>query len=781
MTDFRIPGLEYSSNNHGTPALKETAYSHGETDSEGMLLSLGLNVPSNGDKYDGEQAKKQTQTSQGQPVTPKAAATETPEPNDLDTLRTFQETMMPSTVAMALESCSGSTLTGVEHTDSMTMVSHPDSRNQSTTPSIGQSETRRQDDLAARTNNEELKIVLQAEISTNNMNIESALSALKDLDDKESSQDQVIPIVEPEPEDNDVNDKTNASMPKLNGDDAVRSEGITAQETRTTTEPTLSDGTHQPTSLTAPPHRNPVTPHSPAPEAEFAYDSSPYTSSTNHSDTSSSYDDSDDSAEDYELLDPAEQARLLMAEDGGGSDGEGGGSGKAAGPPKTQNEKPEVIVPKPDVVVTLEMPITLLGQVENVVENLSLIKATVSGEYQVLEAGSLLCLEDRTVVGVIAETLGRVQQPFYSVAFTNATEMAEVAMNKPGTKVFCIPQFAKTVFTQAIKGIKGSDASNIHDEEVDADEMEFSDDEKEAEYRRSIKQKKEARKRERNGLPPPPSRNGDFQGGDRKGNNRKRQFEQGDSGQQHRNSHDANQMGADTELKYEDDDGLYTPLARPSNLHEVVHAPPPVQSYPPAGYSRPPRGGRGGRGRGRGGRDGHFGGGRGGGAHSLPPRPPISNGQGYNTQNQNKFPQQLNTSSPPFQQQQPQNTNYPISNSMLPPPPPMQDFPHPTSHYQSNHGLQYPQPSPQTYQNHFNGGYQDQSQQHPQSGYHQSYGGMQSQYNLPTNQPQFPSYAPQEQHRQQQQQQRMQQQPPPGIPNIPPGAFINPAFFRPPG
>ena len=45
------------------------------------------------------------------------------------------------------------------------------------------------------------------------------------------------------------------------------------------------------------------------------------------------------------------------------------------------------------------------------------------------------------------------------------------------------------VFTKALRAIKGSDASNLHDEEPDDVELEFSDDEMEAEHRRSIKER----------------------------------------------------------------------------------------------------------------------------------------------------------------------------------------------------------------------------------------------------------------------------------------------------
>ena len=469
-------------------------------------------------------------------------------------------------------------------------------------------------------------------------------------------------------------------------------------------------------------------------DAEFAYDSSPYSSSTDSSDNSSE-DDSDDIVEEYEFLDLDEQARLLMAEDGAGSEDEGGGrTGRAPAAPKTINEKPEEVVPKPEITISPETQIVLLGHVETVVENHSVIKAVTSGEYQVLETGSLLCLEDKTVVGVVAETLGRVQQPFYSVAFTNAAGMAEVGMDKIGAKVFYVPQHAYTVFTEAIKGIKGSDASNLHDEEIGDDEIEFSDDEKEAEYKRMVKQKREAKKQGRDGIAPMPFTNGHTTGKrGRRGIDRRGRGRQETNGYHQRHApYENTHANGDMELRYEDnDDGLYTPLQRPETLHGVPQpTPPPVQSYPPSGYSRPQRGGRGNGltsgGRGRGGRGGAMG------SHSLPPRPPVATDGQSPTINNSNFTPQPNTTQYPHQQHQ--------------------------------------QP-PQTYQNGFT---------------------TDNTYHYPAN---FPSLAQTMQQQQQQQYQHYQQWPhqqqhspmqpsqqSPQFPvmpsNIPPGAFINPAFFR---
>jgi len=347
---------------------------------------------------------------------------------------------------------------------------------------------------------------------------------------------------------------------------------------------------------------------------EWEVDSSPIESS---SDDSSSDDSSDEESEEgdnaYKLLSPEEQARILMEGDGG-SDDEGGGKAKGPGTQlRTKNEVPDVIVPKPDVVITADMPIVEVGNVEHIVENVLVIKAKISGENRALESGSVLCLEDRSVIGVVAEILGPVQKPLYSVMFTNAGEIAEAGLSL-GTRVFYSEKHSTFVFTQALKAYKGSDASNLHDEEVGDEEMEFSDDEAEAEHKRRVKQKRIER------------RGGKLQnGGSGRG---------GHPLQQQHTPYDSTKP-----ISYDDaeEDGPYRPLARPAGFENAVgHGEAPQEIAYTGNYERPNREqfrgrgrggdrGRGDRGRGRG--RGDRGRGRGGyedrrgGGHSLPPRP----------------------------------------------------------------------------------------------------------------------------------------------------------------
>ncbi|KDN65432.1 putative NAF1 domain-containing protein [Colletotrichum sublineola] len=344
---------------------------------------------------------------------------------------------------------------------------------------------------------------------------------------------------------------------------------------------------------------------------EWEIDSSPYESSSESSSDDSSSDEESE-AGGYQLLGVEETARMLMEMEGG-SDDEGGNEGGKAGTSghlRTKNEMVVETVPKPDVVLTADDKIEELGLVDQIVDNIMVIKAFTPGEYQVLDTGSVLCTEDRKVFGVVWETIGKVLQPMYTVMLSTADEIREAGLSV-GAKVYYPPAHAKFVFTQPLKNLKGSDASNIHDEEVAEDEMEFSDDEKEAEHKKQIKQKKKearfgkggaaAEGRGRGGREPHPLRN------------------------------EVSAPPVDGGLNYDDeDDGPYKPLARPPGFGQVPPAQQNFTTEPEPGRFGGRRGGRGdfrGRGdRGRGGRGrgrgGH--GGRGGGDHrdgySAPPQ-----------------------------------------------------------------------------------------------------------------------------------------------------------------
>ena len=309
-------------------------------------------------------------------------------------------------------------------------------------------------------------------------------------------------------------------------------------------------------------------------EAEWEADSSPYDSSTDSSTDTDSSDESDDAdgeaEDDYDLLDAEAQVRILMQDDGG-SDEDGDKPNRKSGPSRlrTTNEKDEEVIPIPEVDIT-NAQIEELGTVEGVVENTVLIRAKISGEHRVLEVGSLLCSREKTVLGVVAETLGRVQQPMYTVQFTNHEAIENAGLSEKGTMICFVPQHSTFVFTQPLKAFKGSDASNFHDEEVGDEEMEFSDDEAEVEHKRKLK----ILKRKDLGIPD----DGGHRGRGRGRGSRGRQARGGRTPYQYSHTHDGDSNNAaygagSMEMNYDDGNGAdegYTRLTRPTDYQEML-------------------------------------------------------------------------------------------------------------------------------------------------------------------------------------------------------------------
>ncbi|KAI4094469.1 MAG: hypothetical protein LQ344_002218 [Seirophora lacunosa] len=493
-------------------------------------------------------------------------------------------------------------------------------------------------------------------------------------------------------------------------------------------------------------------------EAEFEMDSSPIESSSD-SDSESSSSSAADS--DYVMLDPEEEARRLM-EEHGGSDDEGKGSKGTSGPLRTLNEKPDEVVPKPQIEVTPVMAIAELGSVEQVVENTILIKAKTSGERQALETGSLLCLEDRCVIGVIAETLGQIQQPYYSVRFTNSAAIVEAGIAK-GTTIFNVEQHSHYVFTQNIKAFKGSDASNIHDEEVGDDELEFSDDEAEAEHKRRVKQERLAKRGGRS------DRSDGFTRGPRGGRTQR--------GGRFNQAVDRDQVPAPISYDEQDDgEDLYTPLARPSNLHEFMghgEAPQekPVSHVNGTTRARDPRLGKSDRGRGRGDRGRGARGGRGDRRGGAGYNSGFSNHQSNNArqlQHQN-HPSHAHPPPPPSSlfnydpsRPTPQNVHQPGS-------PYGWSNAYPSNQYNPLYGHSHQQAAP-FYQQPAYSNHNPNTYQYPQMNDSQRHGS--------TNPLATPQSPPLPQHHQYLPHQAASPSIP-APPALPPGAHINPAFFSP--
>lgn len=143
------------------------------------------------------------------------------------------------------------------------------------------------------------------------------------------------------------------------------------------------------------------------------------------------------------------------------------------------------------------------GTIESVINNVVVIRAALRGEVgedmagQVLDEGSIVCLPDKRILGPIFETFGAITSPLYSIRLPSDHPLLADRTLKAGLSV-CFPSnpnLASLLATQQIKlsQLKGSDASNLYDEEPGENEIEFSDDEQEQEYRRMLKQRRKMR------------------------------------------------------------------------------------------------------------------------------------------------------------------------------------------------------------------------------------------------------------------------------------------------
>ncbi|KAG2200356.1 hypothetical protein INT47_002270 [Mucor saturninus] len=162
---------------------------------------------------------------------------------------------------------------------------------------------------------------------------------------------------------------------------------------------------------------------------------------------------------------------------------------------KTAHEIVDIVVERPTFELTPQTEIILAGTIFQMIDNVIVIHCRPGSEYSTLDQGSLLVYENRELMGEVFETFGPVARPYYSVRFNDAKEINE-EFGKIGASVYYVPTYQKTqiVETEALRKIKGTDASNVYDEEVGEEEMEFSDDEKEMQFKKKRNREKKMKK-----------------------------------------------------------------------------------------------------------------------------------------------------------------------------------------------------------------------------------------------------------------------------------------------
>ena len=148
-----------------------------------------------------------------------------------------------------------------------------------------------------------------------------------------------------------------------------------------------------------------------------------------------------------------------------------------------------------DYRIREEEPIEFIGTITAAVERSVIIRACILGEFRVLEENSVFCFEDKSVLGVLFETFGRLQAPMYRVKF-NSDEAFEKFRKKVGEKVYYVVPESKFLYTDTIKNLKFTDASNCHDEELPIEEQEFSDDEQEQAAKSATKKRKKSKRKQ---------------------------------------------------------------------------------------------------------------------------------------------------------------------------------------------------------------------------------------------------------------------------------------------
>ncbi|KAL9083384.1 MAG: hypothetical protein Q9165_008534 [Trypethelium subeluteriae] len=180
-------------------------------------------------------------------------------------------------------------------------------------------------------------------------------------------------------------------------------------------------------------------------------------------------------------------------------EGEEGDEGAEA--PRTKHETRRHPALADDFGKVIDEPIELLGEVESVlkVDAQIVIRAAKSGEEEVVDTGSPLCLENKVVLGVISDIVATLREPRYVADFESFQSIQSLGI-APKTKVYYLTKGATSLRTAGLKAQKHTDASNKDDEEAGESEEEPSDDERAEQKAKRDREKRENDRRQRQQL-----------------------------------------------------------------------------------------------------------------------------------------------------------------------------------------------------------------------------------------------------------------------------------------
>ncbi|EDO18586.1 hypothetical protein Kpol_1048p16 [Vanderwaltozyma polyspora DSM 70294] len=161
------------------------------------------------------------------------------------------------------------------------------------------------------------------------------------------------------------------------------------------------------------------------------------------------------------------------------------------GPIRSKNElteEPVIGVPE-DYLIDISTEIKNIGKIKSVIDKDIIVELSGSGENRILKEGTIFCLNDRTIIGTLAEVFGKLTNPLYRIVASNK-DSTDNLKEKIGEDVFYVIRDAHWLDTFELKKVKGTDASNGYDEELPEEEQEFSDDEKESMFKKMKKKQK---------------------------------------------------------------------------------------------------------------------------------------------------------------------------------------------------------------------------------------------------------------------------------------------------
>lgn len=211
-------------------------------------------------------------------------------------------------------------------------------------------------------------------------------------------------------------------------------------------------------------------------------------SSDSSSDNQSEYDDSDSSVDFHDLDENMPDNTEII---------------------KSKNEILNEPIPDIEDIKNIQIDIKnqkymKLGKVYKKIISLNkvIVESDISGNEYIIDTSKAVLfkiIDDSTrVIGLISEIFGPITKPYYTISFKpdNLDIFNDIEMRDD---IFIlIDDNFKLIKTSNIKLLKGSDASNFNDEEVlDDKDIEFSDDEKEREWKKQQKNTKNKNKVEK--------------------------------------------------------------------------------------------------------------------------------------------------------------------------------------------------------------------------------------------------------------------------------------------